>query len=129
MTKRLLWAVALAAGIGLAGCGDDDDDDGGAPAPPPATCTPPTAPTATFSAAVRPIPHDEVRRLSRHLLRQLDAGDGLRRREVSRERHDPASSVLLTKGDGQVAHGGADQLDPAQVTSITTWIVECAQDN
>jgi hypothetical protein len=41
----------------------------------------------------------------------------------------PAESLLIQKGDGQVTHGGGDRLDPAHVTSITTWITECAQNN
>jgi hypothetical protein len=41
----------------------------------------------------------------------------------------PAQSTLIQKGDNQVTHAGGDQLDPAEVTSITTWITECAQNN
>jgi hypothetical protein len=41
----------------------------------------------------------------------------------------PAQSVLIQKGDNQVAHVGGDQLDPGEVTSITTWVTECAQNN
>jgi hypothetical protein len=41
----------------------------------------------------------------------------------------PAQSNLIRKGDGQVAHGGGDVLDPDQVASITAWVTECAQNN
>ena len=41
----------------------------------------------------------------------------------------PDDSLLLQKGDARTAHAGGDQLDPAEVTSVTAWIRECAQNN
>jgi hypothetical protein len=131
MTTRWLWAVALAAGVGLAGCGDDDDDGAAAPPPttPPTGCTPPTTATATFSEDVHPI-----------LIANCGACHGTTFGSSTRatayaaaltrvNTTTPAQSTLIQKGDAQVTHAGGDQLDPGEVTSITTWVEECAQNN
>jgi hypothetical protein len=140
MTTRWFLAVALAAGLGLAGCGDDDDDDGGAAAPPPtpptppATCTPPATATAPFATAVHPILmnkctpcHGDAATLPRYGATDPDLAFTAARAAV--DTANPAQSQLIRKGDGQVAHGGGDALDPAEVTTLTTWVTECAQNN
>jgi hypothetical protein len=41
----------------------------------------------------------------------------------------PGQSTLVQKGNGTVAHGGGDALTDPEVTTLTTWITECAQNN
>jgi hypothetical protein len=71
----------------------------------------------------------ELRRVPRHHVRELGPRHGVCRGADAREHHDARQSTLIQKGDGQVAHAGGDQLDPGEVTSITTWVTECAQNN
>jgi hypothetical protein len=135
MTTRWFLAVALAAGLGLAGCGDDDDDDGGgAPAPPPVTCTPPATATAPFSTAVHPILTARCGSCHGTSYGSSTVATALAAAQAQANTADPEQSTLIQKGDGRVAHGGSDALDPGlttttEVTTVTTWITECAQSN
>jgi hypothetical protein len=132
MTTTRFWAVALAGGLALAGCGDDDDDDGAAapaPTPPTTGCTPPTTPTATFTAAVHPILTTRCGACHGTSFGSSTRATALAAAQARVNTTTPAQSLLIQKGDAQVAHAGGDQLDPAQVTSITAWVTECAQDN
>jgi hypothetical protein len=141
MTMRWFWAVALAAGLGLAGCGDDDDD-GGAAAPPPTTpqtCTPPATATAPFATAVHPILtsrctpcHGDTATLPKY--GATDRNTAFTAAHAAVNTANPEQSLLVQKGDGRVTHGGGDRLDPGvatttEVTTVLTWIRECAQNN
>jgi hypothetical protein len=133
MTKRWFWALALAASLGVAACGDDDDDDGAAApppaAPPPAGCTPPTTASVTFGEDVHPILTTNCVPCHSSSYGSSDRAASYAAVQPRVNTTDPAQSELIRKGNGEVAHGGGDQLDPAEVTSITTWITECAQNN
>jgi hypothetical protein len=138
MTTRWFLAVALAAGLGLAGCGDDDDDDGGAAAPPPttppATCTPPATATAPFSTAVHPILTARCASCHGTSYGSATVATARAAAQARVDTANPEQSTLVQKGDGRVAHGGGDALDPGlttttEVTTVTTWITECAQSN
>jgi hypothetical protein len=143
MTMRWSLAVALAAGLALAGCGDDDNGGGAAAPPPqqpqPQTCTPPTTATATFSGAVHPILmnrctpcHGDTATLPRY--GATDRNTAFTAAQAAVNTTNPEQSLLVQKGDGRVAHGGGDRLDPGlatttEVTTVLTWIRECAQNN
>jgi hypothetical protein len=132
MTMRWFLPVALASGLALAGCGDDDDGDGGAAAPPPQqpqTCTPPTTPTATFSGAVHPILTSKCTPCHADSFGSSNVATSFAAARARVDVTSPAQSTLIRKGDAQVAHGGGDRLDPADVTTLTTWVTECAQNN
>lgn len=132
MTNRWVWALAVAAGLGLAACGDDDDDNGGGTPP---GCQPPATATVFF--------HDDVHSILRSRCTPCHGDEQTLLPEFAStvrttsysatidavNTTSAAQSNLIRKGDGQVTHGGGDVLDPAHVTSITTWITECAQNN
>lgn len=133
MTKKWIWAMAAVAMLGLGACGDDDDDDGAAapgptPTPTPAP-TPPTTATAPFSTAVHPILTAKCGACHGTTFGSSDRATAYAAAQTRVNTAAPASSTLLQKGNGTVAHAGGDQLDPAEVTSITTWITEGAQNN
>ncbi len=128
MKRTLVWAVAAAA-LGLAACGDDDDDNGGAAAPGPQACTPPATATAPF-AAIQPILTSRCGSCHGTTFGSADRATAYAAAASRVNTTSPDSSVLLQKGDGRTAHGGGDALvDPAEVTSVTAWIRECAQNN
>jgi hypothetical protein len=133
MTNRRMGAVVVAAALGLAACGDDDDD--GAAAPGPQTCTPPAAATTFFVEDVHPLLQAQCTPChgdAAPTLPKFGSADRTTAYDATRAAVNtttPAQSALLRKGDGQVAHGGGDVLDPEHVATLTAWIEECAQDN
>jgi hypothetical protein len=135
MTKRWFWALALAASVGLAGCGDDDDDDGGAAAPPPTTtppptgCQPPATATVTFSGVVHPILIAKCGGCHGTTFGSSTRATAYAAAQTRVNTTTPAQSILIQKGNNEVTHAGGDQLTAAEVTSITTWVTECAQNN
>lgn len=133
MTNRMAaWAVAAAAGLvlGLSACGDDDDDGGGGtPAPTPAQCTPPATATAPFTTAVQPILTSKCGTCHGTTFGSSDRATAHAAALSRVNTSTPAQSTLLQKGNGTVAHGGGDALTDQEVTTLTTWVTECAQNN
>lgn len=128
MTRRTgNLIVALAVALGLAACGDDDDD-APAPAPAPQTCTPPATPTATF-AQVHPILTSKCGTCHGTTWGSATRQTAYDAAKARVNTTTPDESVLIQEGDARVAHGGGDRLDPAEVTSLTAWVRECAQNN
>jgi mono/diheme cytochrome c family protein len=129
MKRALVWVVAAAA-LGLAACGDDNDDNGGAAAPAPTStgCTPPATPTATF-AQVHPILTSSCGSCHGTSFGSSDRATAYAAASSRVSTTTPDDSLLLQKGDARTTHAGGDQLDPAEVTSVTAWIRECAQNN
>jgi hypothetical protein len=129
-----MWALGVAAAVGLAACGDDDDE-APAPAPGPATCTPPTTPTVFFADDVHPLLQAQCTPChgdSATTLPKYGSADRATAYTAVRAAVNPtapAQSTLIRKGDAQVAHGGGDALDPEHVASITAWVTECARNN
>lgn len=125
MTRRIwTWAVAAAA-LGVAACGDSSSD-GGAAAPP--QCTPPATRTATFTQ-VHPILTTKCGACHGTAWGSTDRATAYAAAKATVDVTNPESSALLQKGDARVSHAGGDQLDPAQATSLTAWIRECALDD
>jgi mono/diheme cytochrome c family protein len=118
--------LAVAAAVGLAACGSDSSSGGGAPAP--AQCTPPATRTATFTQ-VYPILTAKCGACHGTAWGSPDRATAYAAAKAKVDVTNPPNSLLLQKGDGRVSHAGGDQLDPAQVTSLTAWIQECALDD
>jgi hypothetical protein len=135
MTNRWLWAVLVAAGLGLAACGDDDNGGGGAAAPGPTGCTTTAAATVFFHEDVHPIlvakctPCHGDAATTLPKFGSADRTTSYTAAHAAVNTTTPSQSLLIRKGDAQVTHGGGDQLDPAQVTTITKWVQECALNN
>lgn len=130
MTRRIWTWMAAAAALGLAACGSDSNGSA-APAPAPPTagqCTPPATPTATF-AQVQPILTAKCGTCHGTAWGSPDRATSYAAAKAQVNTASPDTSALLQKGDARVAHAGGDRLDPAEVTSITAWIRECAQNN
>jgi OmcA/MtrC family decaheme c-type cytochrome len=119
-----------------------DDAGAAAPAPTPVTTTTPapgptpvttTTPgpttTATFSGVVQPILTSKCGSCHGTSFGSSTRATAYTAAQSRVNVTTPDSSLLIQKGDARVAHGGGDQLDPAQVTSITAWIREGAQNN
>jgi hypothetical protein len=129
MTNRWLWAVLVAAGLGLAACGDDDNGGGGAAAPGPTGCTTTAAATVFFHEDVHPILTTKCGACHSTAWGSTDRTTAYTAAKAQVDVTAPAQSALIRKGDNQVAHGGGDQLDPQQVATITKWVQECAPNN
>jgi mono/diheme cytochrome c family protein len=156
MRMRNRWAaVVVAAGLGLAACGDDDDDDAGtggdggpgAPSGPsaPTTCTPPAAPTVTFAANVHPILSRTGQVASASTTGCGDchgASSGLGKygsvtlsesyaaASAAVNTLAPDESQLLRKGNiAGGTHAGGDRLSDTEAAAVRQWIAECARNN
>jgi hypothetical protein len=124
--------AAVAAAVALAACGSDSNGTP-APAPGPQACTPPATAKAPFEAQVHPILQSKC--ASCHGT-AWGSADRTTAYNAARAQVDPSNvpsvaegSALVEKGTGAVSHGGGVRLDPAEATSVVTWIEECAQNN
>ncbi len=130
MTTRSLWAFAVAALIGLAGCGDDDDDGGGTPV----VCTPPGTATVMFAADVHPILtascgtcHGDAGTAAKY--GSATAATSYAAVQAKVNTTAPATSVLLVTANGGNGHPGGDRLSDLDSATVLAWITECAQNN
>jgi hypothetical protein len=131
---RSVWAVVAAAAIGLAACGSDNNNDNGGNTKP-AACTPPTTATVKFSTDVHPIlvancgtcHGDASTTLPK--FGSATAATSYAAVQAAVDTANPASSLLLVKGNGGSSHGGGDRLSDTETATIQKWITECAQNN
>ncbi len=100
------------------------------PGPTPVTTTTPgPTTTATFSGVVQPILTSKCGSCHGTTFGSTNRATAYTAAQSRVNVTTPDSSLLIQKGDARVAHGGGDQLDAAQVTSITAWIQAGAQNN
>jgi hypothetical protein len=127
-----MWAMGIAAALGLAACGDDDDD-GGAAAPAPTTCTPPATSTVFFAEDVHPMlqtrctPCHSDTATTLPKFASTDRTTSYTAARAAVNTTTPAQSQLLVRGNGGSGH--ADQLLDEHVQLVTSWVTECAQNN